>query len=207
MGRIRCNTSPTTRVQTTSRPETRSVPSRSTAHALRTGSSLPFASRRYTELARGAESALAHWFVFGLWMALCALLFAQATGGSHDTPWVVITLVPSDARDLACYSDYQAGATRCRFDARGAEQIRGRTLVPCMTIDRRILLTTDLFDLPAVRAQVARDSGRNERFTLECAARMVGLAEGVSVQWRDGAERSGQMNATVVQFESCSTQP
>lgn len=113
-----------------------------------------------------------------------------------------ITLVASDAKDLACASNDEVAGAKCLYDAGGnaraalatgdAPGRSERILAPYMTTDNVLFLVPGLFAEPAVAKRyeeepttMNRDSSR--RFTARCRLKLEGRVNDVAVRWTQQA--------------------
>jgi hypothetical protein len=150
------------------------------------------------------------------WVALGAillgsLLFAFGRGSlpkPGQSTTYTITVVPSDARNLACASDTTLSGRRCGFDEKAHAVAGERPLQPYVTVGREVVLLSGVFESGSVAAwrAAAQRTGDDTRVTLNCYARILGAMPEVSVRWAvDGAFRPehGLMSADI---EDCVVQ-
>ncbi|HMR79302.1 MAG TPA: hypothetical protein PKD61_29550, partial [Polyangiaceae bacterium] len=97
--------------------------------------------------------------------------------GTKELPMqrVAITLVPSDAAQLACAWAGTIGGARCEYDASGEPDTEGSStrLIPVMTLDRELLLVAGIFQTPALAAKLAEPGvvAEDKRLTVECTVK------------------------------------
>lgn len=147
---------------------------------------------------RGRAGVLVPWACAGLWLASAPLLVHAGTSNEMKRGAVVsvdITLVASDASELACAGNTRPFGYDCAFRADGrpaAESGRG-VLVPCLTNERVGLFVPNLFAQPEIRQRVSAERARGlafeaqERFTARCRVRVLGHAPELRTRFTNSA--------------------
>jgi hypothetical protein len=88
-----------------------------------------------------------------------------------DRTSIEVTVVPADARALACAG--RAGGASCAFNPDGTATGEARPLRPFVTTGGRLVLLRGLFEQEAVRAWLASPKAPDERVRVRCEARRL----------------------------------
>ena len=128
-------------------------------------------------------------------LALGFALLGRETGGGDGvaTPkWkdgqqvdVELTLVPSDAKDLACGSTDEIAGRHCEYEDRAKRWSKSsndpdeKILKPYTTTDRIQLLAAGVWDQPALTGKLP-----NTRFSVKCKFKVDGRIKKPLVRWQ-----------------------
>ncbi|HMR09454.1 MAG TPA: hypothetical protein PKA88_26930 [Polyangiaceae bacterium] len=129
--------------------------------------------------------------------------------GTKELPMqrVAITLVPSDAAQLACAWAGTIGGARCEYDASGEPDTEGSStrLIPVMTLDRELLLVAGIFQTPALAAKLAEPGvvAEDKRLTVECTVKTAGTPRDVRTRFRRDAAWSAPERARAIEVVGC----
>jgi hypothetical protein len=140
-----------------------------------------------------------------------ALLFNFGRGSiprQGQSTSYAITIVPSDARSLACASDTVIGGQRCGFDGKSRPFGGERPLRPFVTTGRELLLLSGVFESSSVAAWLAAASkgGDESRVTLLCYARILGTLPVVGVRWAPDGSFQPELGVMSADIEDCVVQ-
>lgn len=158
------------------------------------------------------RAQLAEWTLVAVGLALAGLVFwtdREAPFRAGASTAVAITLVSSDAENLGCALQQEPFGYRCASPTARSPQAQvtdKRDLVPCMTLDRQLLLVPDLFGVPAVADRIASDrhNPAPTRFTVDCHVHVLGKVHGVRVRFRRNAPFGDPQSAWLVVPMGCS---
>jgi len=116
-----------------------------------------------------------------------------------------ITIVPADARSLACASDVVMSNRRCGFNAHSQPVNNDRPLRPYVTVGREVVMLAGVFESGSVAAWVeaANKSGDESRVTLDCYARILGTMSEVLVRWAPDGPFQPEQNVMVSDIDDC----
>jgi hypothetical protein len=126
---------------------------------------------------------------------------------------VVITLVSSDANDLACSLPRRPWGFACREGVEPAPARAESTLTPCVTVERRDLLVPGLFADPTIAARVAADEAASlprearQRFLARCRVRVLERVSDVRTRFLAGEALSPPRPAWLVWPLACTVHP
>jgi hypothetical protein len=128
---------------------------------------------------------------------------------------VAITLVTSDARNLACAHPEEIKGRHCEYASRTERWSKppppGRsaaadTLAPYKTTDDILLLLPALFSEPALRERLAIDppqAAEHIRFVANCKMHVEGKLNEIVVRWATNGEWQTQNNAWYGPVSGC----
>jgi hypothetical protein len=159
----------------------------------------------------GESLANRSWWVAFAAILLGSLLFAFGRGSlpkAGQSTTYAITVIPLDARTLACASDTVLSGRRCGFDGKSQLVPGERPLRPYVTVGRELVLLAGVFESSSVAAWLAaaQRTGDETRVTLNCYARILGTMTEVSVRWAvDGAFQS-EHSVMSADIEDCVVQ-
>jgi hypothetical protein len=147
------------------------------------------------------------WIAIGA-IVVSVLLVAFGRGsmlGKGQSTQYVITVVPSDARSLACAMGPSLGDRRCGYDANLQPTGAPRPLQPFVTTGHELLLLSGVFESSSVAAWLvqAQKSGSDERVVLECYAKILGAAAQVSVRWTPDGPFQTENGVMSAEVEDC----
>ncbi len=127
--------------------------------------------------------------------------------GSHL--YLPVSIIPSDARDLACASGESFDASRCAFDTAKAPSGADRPLRPFVTTYGQIVALSGVFETPDVSAYLARATKENDngRVILDCEGILLGTMRTLDVHWQWGAAFDTVENIPVARVRSCAVAP
>lgn len=119
---------------------------------------------------------------------------------------VAITIVPSDADDLACASAAVLGDNlRCAFDQHNQPSSTRRPLRPFVTTENDLLLIAGVFESSRVGAWLSSAHARKDsrRVTLDCQSRILGTVPAVGVRWGAGAQFDPASDVLAADITDC----
>jgi len=126
---------------------------------------------------------------------------------AEDIVHAPITLVPTDAHELACALEQQVDRYSCAFvrdeEASGASE--ANTLIPVLTTDRTPFLIPGLFAEAAIRGHLTTAPPR-QRFTADCELKLVKRVDAYGVRFRTGDPWGSAGPAWVAVPVSCHVQ-
>lgn len=139
---------------------------------------------------------------------VAALLFTFARGSvpkEGQSTTYTITVVPLDARSLACASNVAMSGRRCSFDAQSQPLGVERPMRPFVTTGRELLLLSGVFESGSVAAWLdgAHKSGDDARVTLDCYARILGTLPEVLVRWAPDGPFLPEQNVMAADVDDC----
>ena len=137
------------------------------------------------------------WFAWtqvaaGIVLSLGLLLFARSgTHSAGDTLKLTVTVVPQDAQGLACDRPQPLGGQRCAFADGNKLPSVEHPLQPFVTVDRRLVLLSGLFETRSVAEWLerSRKKRRQDRVRVTCsltalpAPGEVGIRFGVAARF------------------------
>jgi hypothetical protein len=137
-----------------------------------------------------------------------ALLFTFGRGSipkAGQSANYTITVVPLDARSLACASDVTMSGRRCSFGAQSQPLGVERPLRPFVTTGRELLLLSGVFESGSVAAwlDAAQKSGDEARVSLDCYAKILGTLPEVLVRWAPNGPFLPEQNVMVADVDDC----
>jgi hypothetical protein len=141
-------------------------------------------------------------------MLLAAVLFASARAGAPapgSLRHITTTVVPSDAENLDCDSNRSLAGYRCAYFDQKLVWSSTRALKPYATVQGELVLFSGLFDDPNVAAWLrsARDAHRQDRVTLGCDVRVLGVFNSVGVRWRKTDRFGLESNLLTARVDHC----
>lgn len=140
-------------------------------------------------------------------LAAFGMLGTKDNGGPNNAPrWklnepvdVELTLVASDANDLACALEGDVNGLHCAYTAPNAKNAAAqgsrddaKLLQPYSTTTRQNLLAAGVWVSPELKDAAELDKKikamTNPRFSLSCKFTPRGRAKGAKVQWKPGTD-------------------
>jgi hypothetical protein len=142
-----------------------------------------------------------------LFLAAFGMLGTKDNGGPANAPrWklnepvdIELTLVASDANDLACAMEGELAGLHCGYTAPNAKNAAAqgsredaKLLQPYSTTSRQNLLAANVWMQPELKDAAALDAKiktmQNSRFSVSCKFTPRGRAKGAKVQWKPGTD-------------------
>lgn len=140
------------------------------------------------------------WVLLGVAVVVSGLLLTVGRGSSRGPAWVEVTVVPGDAKALACAG--AVGNLSCAFAADGTAVEVARPLRPFMTTAGRLVLLPGLFEEEAVARWLAHPSSPEERVRVRCEGRRVADEVDLPIRF-GGADPFGARRLTVAEISTC----
>jgi hypothetical protein len=119
------------------------------------------------------------------------------------------TLVPSDAKGLACSSAQPFEGERCEFDGERASVKVEHALRPYTTTDQELILLGGVFEDPEVLKWLENANEKSDvrRVTVRCDGTFVGRAPTVKVRWTTDGPFGVAEDIRIGRMKKCSVTP
>ncbi len=139
-----------------------------------------------------------------LGVGLLLLAFGSGSPAAAGEPLTVsVTVVPSDARNLACASGAVVDGVRCAFDEAERPVSARAPLRPYVTVGRELVLLSGVFEQEAVGAWARRHRRGEPRVTLECTGTHLGRVPEARVRFHPTASWDVRREIPAARVESC----
>jgi len=115
------------------------------------------------------------------------------------------TLVPPDAKGLACSNTDPIEGERCEFDSEGAPVKVEHPLRPYTTTSQEVVLLAGVFEDPAVAKWLQEADKKNDdaRIVVHCGGTLLGHAPAVKVHWAPDAPFDVASDLRIGRVKNC----